>query len=75
MARLPFQQATVLPQQNRLSAPNVPNAPGPMDVSVPGGGAQNRALMSLGESIAKIGRTAADIYLTQAEKEKVVFIE
>nr|ABZ05852.1 hypothetical protein ALOHA_HF400048F7ctg1g19 [uncultured marine microorganism HF4000_48F7] len=70
MARLPFQQATVLPQQNRLSAPNVPNAPGPMDVSVPGGGAQNRALMSLGESIARIGRTAADIYLTQAEKEK-----
>ena len=70
MARLPFQQATVLPQQNRLSAPNVPNAPGPMDVSVPGGGAQNRALMSLGESIARIGRSAADIYLTQAEKEK-----
>ena len=70
MARLPFQQATVLPQQNRLSAPNVPAAPGPMDMSVPGGGAQNRALMSLGESIARIGRSAADIYLTQAEKEK-----
>jgi len=70
MARLPFETASVLPQQNRLSAPNVPNAPGPMDMSVPGGGAQNRALMSLGESIARIGRTAADIYLTQAEKEK-----
>ena len=70
MARLPFETASVLPQQNRLSAPNVPNAPGPMDVSVPGAGAQNRALMSLGESIARIGRTAADIYLTQAEKEK-----
>ena len=70
MARLPFETASVLPQQNRLSAPNVPAAPGPMDMSVPGGGAQNRALMSLGESIARIGRTAADIYLTQAEKEK-----
>ena len=70
MARLPFETASVLPQQNRLSAPNVPNAPGPMDVSVPGAGAQNRALMSLGESIARIGRTAADIYLRQAEKEK-----
>lgn len=70
MARLPFETASVIPQQNRLSAPNIPNAPGPLDVSVPGAGAQNRALMSLGESIAKIGRTAADIYLTQAEKEK-----
>lgn len=70
MARLPFETASVLPQQNRLSAPNVPNAPGPLDMTAPGSGAQNRALMSLGESIARIGRTAADIYLTQAEKEK-----
>lgn len=70
MARLPFETASVLPQQNRLSAPNIPAAPGPLDVSVPGAGAQNKALMSLGESIARIGRTAADIYLTQAEKEK-----
>ena len=70
MARLPFQQATVLPQQNRLSAPNVPAAPSPMDMSVPGGGAQNKALMDLGTTIARIGRSAADIYLTQAEKEK-----
>ena len=70
MARLPFQQATVLPQQNRLSAPNLPNAPGPLDMTAPGGGAQNKALMDLGTTIARIGRSAADIYLTQAEKEK-----
>ena len=70
MARLPFQQATVLPQQNRLQAPSVPNAPGPMPTQVPGANARYQALQSLGESIAKIGRTAADIYLTQAEKEQ-----
>lgn len=70
MARLPFQQATVLPQQNRLQAPSVPNAPGPMPTEVPGANARYQALQSLGESIAKIGRTAADIYLTQAEKEQ-----
>src|SRR6056300_329609 len=70
MARLPFQQATVLPQQNRLQAPSVPNAPGPMPTEVPGSNARYQALQSPGEIIAKIGRTAADIYLTQAEKEQ-----
>ena len=70
MARLPFQQANVLPQQNRLQAPNVPNAPSPMDMTVPGSGAQNKALMDLGTTIARIGRSAADIYLAQAEKEQ-----
>jgi hypothetical protein len=41
-----------------------------MPTQVPGANARYQALQSLGESIAKIGRTAADIYLTQAEKEQ-----
>jgi len=41
-----------------------------MPTEVPGANARYQALQSLGESIAKIGRTAADIYLTQAEKEQ-----
>ena len=70
MARLPFQQATVLPQQNRLSAPNVPNAPGVMPTQVPGQNIQAQAFQDLGKTIGQIGITAADIYLSQAEKAK-----
>ena len=70
MARLPFQQASVLPQQNRLSAPNVPNAPGVMPTQVPGQNIQAQAFQDLGKTIRQIGITAADIYLSQAEKAK-----
>ena len=70
MARLPFQQASVLPQQNRLSAPNVPNAPGVMPTQVPGQNIQAQAFQDLGKTISRIAFSTADIYLAQAEKAK-----
>lgn len=59
MARLPFERINVSPQFNRLSAPNVPNAPQPVNLSNAGMNAQYQSLTSFANSLNSLGAAFA----------------
>lgn len=67
MARLPFERINISPQYNRLSAPTVPNAPQPLNVTnSPGANAQYQTLTSFANSISSLGSAL----LQRADLEK-----
>jgi len=59
MARLPFERINVSPQFNRLSAPNVPNAPQPVNLSNAGMNAQYQSLTAFANSLNSLGAAFA----------------
>jgi hypothetical protein len=59
MARLPFERINVTPQFNRLSAPNVPNAPQPVNLSNAGINAQYQSLTAFANSLNSLGAAFA----------------
>lgn len=59
MARLPFERINVSPQFNRLSAPNVPNAPQPVNLSNAGINARYQSLTSFANSLNSLGAAFA----------------